>query len=887
MYEPERVYLYGFFRARHIEPSQVATYESVKYQDILDDLVMVTDQDALRHAQAAADGDPAVIASEFSFALLEATNEMIKNTNLEVVQDNATALTELQYFYPIQPEIVPDKQQEVLPERQQQQQQPIVILERLQSELIPSTDATTNALNDSVIGTSITDLSSILQYQSIQSPAHQDTSTMELITPVRPTKTMSSKSPDQSNDLDSLLPPSKLPDSHQNDAGQNYSPISDTLALSSNSSQQQQQLPPTETMMSPRPSILFEPISSSSNPPSPMKTSQNEMIIDSGRLDESTSEQADLINHDERIEELLRDSTNDPYEIIENQGQTCLKNHTVTTDINQLIEQLDSSQTDPKRVEILEQNFSRYQEKYHLHLQHQKKVSSKKSQEQSSTIPPVKLKLNSIYAQQTLTMKEEQESPSPPPLLPPPSDQQTDDPSPPLPVERPPLKITIRTKLPTSVPSPKEKTPKKKKHKSKKKKSHHHHHHQNPKKTKTAADQLETEYAGLTRFERPLAQLYHQQSPPTSDETLPKDENAIPSLQAPFSRSESQSSSTLHSGFLIDEQTPPSSITSNEHKQSPPPLLLTQTKNEKVKNNYSHIFNYETNHEHQNNGTFVTPPPEIDLNLQQQAKHHTYENFCSFSSSPNKQRRQQRQSSVTSSSSSRSITNTDYSIDTQALEPVSPTPISTSKPKHSRNSSASSVNYTDGSPSYFEHQQARQTKDYPAKKSSSSLNRTSRPIMSSHMYPQSRSLSNHGYRPPQEPPATLLPSVLPPPPPPPPTLHLDPYAQSYHHPYASQAAPPAAFFNFPFPHPFLNPHSTPAPSHYHSHHHHSMKYPHHHNHHHHHHQPSSHGYPAHHQQYSYHHPHLQRQQPYNNSSYMCKCSSSITESITDILARKF
>jgi hypothetical protein len=43
-----------------------------------------------------------------------------------------------------------------------------------------------------------------------------------------------------------------------------------------------------------------------------------------------------------------------------------------------------------------------------------------------------------------------------------------------------------------------------------------------------------------------------------------------------------------------------------------------------------------------------------------------------------------------------------------------------------------------------------------------------------------------------------------------------------------------------------------------------MKY-HHHPHHHH----PSHAYPTHQQQYPY-HPHLQRQQPYNNSNYMCK-----------------
>jgi len=37
--------------ARHIEPSQVATFESAKYSDLLDELGIVTDQDVLTHAQ--------------------------------------------------------------------------------------------------------------------------------------------------------------------------------------------------------------------------------------------------------------------------------------------------------------------------------------------------------------------------------------------------------------------------------------------------------------------------------------------------------------------------------------------------------------------------------------------------------------------------------------------------------------------------------------------------------------------------------------------------------------------------------------------------------------------------------------------------------------------
>jgi hypothetical protein len=851
----------GFSSARHIEPSQVATYESVKYQDILDDLVMVTDQDALRHAQAAAAGDPTVVTTDFSFALLEATNEMIKNTNIEIVEGNSSGFTEIQYFYPMeheqellqkQLENCQDKQQDILHD-----QQPIVILERLQSQIIASVDLTKNVLNESVINTSIADLSSILQYQSIQSPSPNDISTTELVTPIRPTKP---KSPDFS----SLLPSSNL---YDNDPVLTYSPISDTLALSSSSLVQQ--LRPTETTGSPKPCILFEPISSSSNPSSPLKSSQNEMIIDSGRLDDLHPVKSDLINNDEEIEELLRDTTTKQYEIIENQGQTLMKNDVIIDDVDQLIDQIEPSEIDPKRTELLEQTFSRYQEKYQLNLQRQHELSSIKSQEQSQIIPPVKLKLNSIYSDKNSTKKKKRKSSS---LTP--KDQIDDKRSPAELRERPPLKITIRTKIPTAISSSDETIQNKNIRKKKKKRSHHHHHyqsdhnnnnnhHHHQKKAKTIVDRLETEYAGLTRFEQPLAQLYHRQSPPTPDEILLKDDNHSLSVPPPLSQSESQSTSTtLHSGFIIDEQTPPSSITSNEHKQSPPPLLITQTKNEKLKINYSHLFDYDNNHEHQNNDTYITPPPEIDLNPQQKA--NSYENFCSLSNSPNKKKHHHRKSSIASSSSSKSLTNTDYAIDSQALEPVSPTPIPTTKHKHSQNPSTSSVSYNDTSPPYFEHQQQKQMRDYYSRKSSSvsssssSSNRSSR-TTPSQIYSQSRSLSNHSYRKSQEPPP-LLPPVLPPPPPP---MHLDPYAQPYHHAFAPQAVPPP-FFNFPFPHPFLNAHPTPAsaPAHFH---HHPMKYHHHHHH-------PSHGYPTHQQQYSY-HPHLQRQQQYNNSNYMCKFAS--------------
>jgi hypothetical protein len=269
---------------------------------------MVTDQDALRHAQAAAAGDPSIESTDFSFALLEATNAIIKNTNIQIVEETSSTFHELQYFYPIereqellqkQLENCQDKEQEMI-----KNQQPIVILEKLQSEILASADLHKNLLDDSVMNTSITDLSSILQFQSENSPTHHNTSTTDLITPIRPTKP-TSKSP---IDFDSLLPSSKLFD---HDTSNAYSPISDTLALSSNSLKQQIQTTDTSS----KPCILFEPISS----PSPLKSSQNEMIIDSGCLDEFHFEKTNLVNNDDAIEELLRDTTDNQYEIIENQ----------------------------------------------------------------------------------------------------------------------------------------------------------------------------------------------------------------------------------------------------------------------------------------------------------------------------------------------------------------------------------------------------------------------------------------------------------------------------------------------------------------------------------------------------------------------------------------
>ncbi|CAF5110459.1 unnamed protein product, partial [Rotaria socialis] len=67
-------------------------------------------------------------------------------------------------------------------------------------------------------------------------------------------------------------------------------------------------------------------------------------------------------------------------------------------------------------------------------------------------------------------------------------------------------------------------------------------------------------------------------------------------------QSELESLSThIHSGFMINEQTPPSSITSMGRKQSPPPLLINQTKTEKLNMNYSHLFNYDNNNNNNTN----------------------------------------------------------------------------------------------------------------------------------------------------------------------------------------------------------------------------------------------------------------------------------------------
>ncbi|UJR30202.1 hypothetical protein I4U23_017741 [Adineta vaga] len=481
--------------ARHIEPSQVATYESVNYQNILDDLVMVTDQDALRHAQATAADDPTVISTDFSFALLEETNEIINSANIQLTTEQAsTVLNELQYFYPIEQQAeLTQKQGEIQPN----QQQPIVILENLQSNIIASTTLNENLPDNSIINTSVTDLSSFLELESIDSlvPPLNVPTTTQLITPGRSNK--SSSNDNQSIDFDSLLSSSHIQNTFSNDTANIYSPILDTLALPSSALQLR------ETSES---CALIESNTSTSHSSIFIKPIQDEMIIDSGCLAQLNTDKSTLNNDDNVIEDLLRESTittTDPYEIIETQGKTPVKKYLIIDNVDQLLDQIEPRKMSSK---LFERTFSRYQQKYHSNLQHQQNLQIKQFQETTPVIPPVKLGLHQIY---------KQKSPSPQPL------------------EHSSLKITLCPKLSPNVSSER-KTQKKKIHKNKNKKSHHHHRHQ---KKKTLTNQSpEMESSGLTQFEQPLNQLYNQTAPATLIEAQPKNETHT---QSPI-QSESQ-----------------------------------------------------------------------------------------------------------------------------------------------------------------------------------------------------------------------------------------------------------------------------------------------------------------------------------------------------------
>jgi hypothetical protein len=194
----------------------------------------------------------------------------------------------------------------------------------------------------------------------------------------------------------------------------------------------------------------------------------------------------------------------------------------------------------------------------------------KKPKEQYSPIPSVKLKLHSIYPKH--------------------KPKQKSSPSPILICEnvRPPLKIKIRTKLPTP-PLPKIKIRKLIKQKSK---------HKKP-SSPTLDEQIEheaklslkTEYAGLTRFEQPLAQLYQQQK------------SSPDNTQIPPTPGENEDLTIL------------------PNKQDTPPtteMKFNSTSPSNQNKTLTHLLNY--NDEPLNNNTYITPPPDIDVNVQQQKK---------------------------------------------------------------------------------------------------------------------------------------------------------------------------------------------------------------------------------------------------------------------------
>jgi hypothetical protein len=508
-----------FSSARHIEPSQVATYESVKYQDILDDLVTVTDQDVLSHVQAAAANEPTVISTNFSFALIEATNEIIKTTENHGAEETASAFVDLQYFYPIEQEQeLLQKQLEQCEEKEEEEdddddeeeeESTVVLPEKFETEIIPSAESP-KSNEDSTI----TDLASIIQINRTHASSP--------ITETTP-----------SIDYDTLLPPPPPP-----------APPEFPAVFDQNSR---------------KACIIFEPIFSPTNPSSPEKSSENELILESGCLTTSSIEKSNPLNTNQ-IEDLLNETTNNQYEIIENQGQTSSLSTDVTLDnLDNLMEQIE----EPTK-QILEKNFYHYQQMYQENLK-------KKPKEQYSPIPSVKLKLHSIY----LKHKKKRKS----------------SPSPVLICEnvRPPLKIKIRTKLPSPSPLPKDEplVPKIKIRKPIKKLK---------RKKASIDDQLEqeaklslkTEYAGLTRFEQSLAQFYHQQSSP--------DTQIIPPTP----------------GENED-------LTILSHKQDTPPTNETKlnfiTSPGHPNKKLSHLLNYDD--EPLNNNTYITPPPEIDAHIHQ------------------------------------------------------------------------------------------------------------------------------------------------------------------------------------------------------------------------------------------------------------------------------
>ncbi|CAF1369010.1 unnamed protein product [Adineta ricciae] len=705
--------------ARHIEPSQVATYESVNYQDILDDLVMVTDQDVLRHAQAATTDNSSIVPSEFTFTLLETTDDIINSTHIQLTTEQAsTVLNKLQYLYPI------DQQRQHDAMEKQTEIQPIVIPESLQCDIVAPT--TLDSSN----------LSPLLPMISTHS-SDRSMALTEIITGVCSDR-------QSSNDLDSLLPSLDMPNAFASlPAKEN----SNTSVLSSNS---------------PRSESTSQICVLSGSSATLSNTAQNEMIIDSGRVERLTTDTGTLCNNASVIEDLLCETTStSSFEIIENQGKALVKQHVVIDNVDRLLEQVE-----PKRIDsqLFERTFSRYQQKYHSSLLHRHTVQIKRSEESPPSTPSVKLKLEEARKSK--------------------------------PLEQTSIRLTVHANVSQNVSS-EERIHNRQIQKHKRKSRHR-------KKKIIPNPPQETEIASLTRFEQSSAEFYQQPSPPISDEAQLKNETQpLSPLLPPMTIT-----TTLHSGFIIEEQTPPSSITSFEHKQSPPPLLYNNSDtSDRLTTNDSHLHDYHDNHEHhQTNNAFITPPPEMDLHSHRTS---SYESIHRSSNSPNesnhRHRHYRQRHHRESSTSSKSLTSTDFALDTYALEPVSPTPIETQKQKQSCSATATTNYNVILSPRVDDHhhQQQKRSQDYHSKKSSST--RSPRPISSSsQMHQQARSLSNHNYRVPQE--QSLLPHTLPPSYP---SIHFNSYVQSFHH-YA-----PRPFFNFSHPRSYLDPHSTSHSSEHH------------------------------------------------------------------------
>ena len=753
--------------ARHLEPSQVATYESVKYQDILDDLVTVTDQDVLSHVQAAvADNE----TTDFSFALLAATNEIIKTTEIEVAEETASTFVDLQYFYPI------EQEQELLQKQLEQCEEEPSVPEQVtegedeedddeedEEDILPSNDSPKSVENDNP---TITDLTSILQISQARSPTPvKEPSSLPLPAPtidfndllppepsppppaidynaLLPPKSppvptpkidyntllppKSSPAPTSKIDFNTLLPPKSSPAptskiDYNNLLPPKSSPVP-TPKVDYNS------LLPPKSSPAPTPKIDFNTLLPPDPPPPPpvvelpsvlettsrkaciifepiLSPAQDELVLESGCVPDPSIEKPTNSLDNTQIEELLNDPQENHLDEFFREDSPVHRDEHVENENQTSPSAIIPDDNLDDLVEETGEPTEKILEKNFLHYQKVYHESQKKKpKEQYSPIPSVKLKLNSIYPKQKKKRKHSPSPPPPPPL--PPLDENI----------RPPLKIKIRTKLPSpppairepSPPPPPPPLPKIKIRKPIKKVK------RSKKSPPSLDDQLETEaklsskteYAGLTRFEQSLAQRYHQQTSPDT--------------RIPPTPGENEDVNLI------------------PHQQDTPPTTANASSPVNANKKLSHLFNYDG--DSLNTNTYITPPPEIEANIHQQHK-------------------------------------------------TSSQPIGQS-PKKSKKT----------------HQNSSNKKDF----------------------------YSSGKRP----------QILPAPPPTQPAIHMDPYAQSFHH-FDPRTSP---FFNFPFANPFLNPHSTP--SHFHQ-------------------NPMKYHYPTHQPPFSY-HPHLQRQQQYNNPNYMRK-----------------